>query len=191
MIKKTIVPQVHFSTKDAALIGKSLKDLAASFQGMSKEQLLEVVNAHLLPFVDPEKYKELIRANMPDFVKEMDTKEALAASAFQTNQEFLLVIIDCLKRYHGWSDIEIKKLHGEIVDVLTGVKEFEDSGLSILSPHSVAVVGDKVQEIGVTKLLAEIRRIRYGKNEINRIGMLIPNELEGSKLDKALQKPRR
>lgn len=187
-MNKSIAPKTKTSTDISSI---PLPELAKQFESMNKEQLLQVVRAHLLPIADPEKYKETIRGLMPEFVKEMDTKEDIAASVFDASQEFLLVVIDCLKRYHSWSDLEIKKLHKELVDVLTGVKEFEKSGLSILSPHSVGVVGDKVQDLGINKLLAEIAETRFVQAKMYKAGLQVPNQLEGSKLDRALQKPRR
>lgn len=125
-----------------------------------------------IPEID--KFKDLIRKSMPEFVAEIETKEDMGNAVYAASQEMLLVIEDCLIRYHGWNEQQLKTLHQQLRDVLTGVKEFEKNGLSILTPHSVDIVGEKVQEVGITGLLQEIASVRFHKERLGRIDMDMP-----------------
>ena len=131
---------------------------------LSKPELIKLINQSIMPITEPEKYKEMVKKALPEFVKEMDTKESLGTSVMEANQEMMLVIADCLRRYHNFKDSDITSLHNEITDVLLGVKEYEDSGLSMLTPHTIRQVGDQVEMIGPEHLVAEIAKIRSKKN---------------------------
>ena len=100
--------------------------------------------------------------------------EDTANSMFEAAQEMLLVIGDCLVRYHGWDDKQLKELAHQTQDVLTGVKEFEKDGLSMLSIHSVDIVGELVEKKGIAGLLSEIAEKRREKNRLDRTGLEHP-----------------
>lgn len=154
---------------------------------LSKKELLKVVKDAILPISNPEKYKQIVKAAMPDLVKEMDTKEDMASSIMESSQEMMMVIFDCLRRYHGWNDKDLKQLNKEITDVLTGVKEFEDAGLSMLSPHSVKIVGDNVQELGISGLLGKIAEVRYQKTRMIKAGIEVPKLVDEKPFVKQLK----
>ena len=149
--------------------------LASKLETLSRDELLKLAKTALMPMNDPEQYKAMVRENMPDFVKEMETKEDMGTSIWQANQEFILVMADCLRRYHGWSDLEIKQLHHELTDVLTGVKEYEDAGLAMLSAVDIKRVGDQVEVMGPENLIKRIAEIRYKKAEMVREGIEYPS----------------
>lgn len=153
--------------KEIVNVNKKLVDL-------SRKELLKIAESILMPINNPEQYKEMVKSNMPDFVREMNDKEDMATSIWQANQELILVLADCLRRYHRWSQLEIRQLHKELYEVLTGVKEFEDAGLSFLSPHDVATLGDKVEEVGISGLMKQIATARYNKAKIIRAGLEVP-----------------
>lgn len=168
---------------------KNSKELQVNkkLQEMSKAELIKMVEETALPMVDPEAYKEKIRSLLPAFVKEMDNVEDLGTAAMESGQEMLLVIYDCLRRYHGWEDPEIIRLSSEVTDVLTGAKEYEESGLSMLTPYTINQLGNQVQEMGIAEIRAKIAQIRYKKTQFNKIGMEFP-EIPG--MAKFLSKPK-
>jgi len=141
---------------------------------LSKEELVKVVENMVMPILHPEKYKEMVKKNLPEFVQEMDNKEDMADSIFQSNQEFLLVLFDCLRRYHGWGEAEMKKLKRELSDVLTGAKEFEGGGLSFLSIHDVTLLGDKIEQVGIAGVMKEIVQARLQRIKIHKLGLEVP-----------------
>lgn len=162
----------------------SMKD----FEKMSKEQLLEVVQTTLLPLTSPDKYKELVRSQMPEFVKELDKLEDTTTSVWQTTQEFMLILMDCLRRYHGWNEAQMKQLQRELTDVLTGAKEFEDQGLTFLSIHDTQMLGEKVEDLGIAGLMKQIAEIKHKKNMMAKIGMEPPVQVGASQMAKELSK---
>ena len=71
---------------------------AGEIENLSKEELVKVIQDSLMPLNDPEQYKELVRASIPEFVKEIETKEDVGTAMFKSAQEMNLVFIDVLKR---------------------------------------------------------------------------------------------
>lgn len=142
----------------------------------------------LAPKVDTSAIIREMEEKMPTFIKNVNNKEDMANAIFATSQEMLLVIEDSLIRYHGFSSDDLKNLHTEIKDVLTGVKEFEKHGLSILSVHDTAVIGDKVEKIGIAGLLDEIGGIRFMKERMVRAGIEYPLTMGSAPFLKSLKK---
>ncbi len=126
----------------------------------SKVQSKEIIKAveENRPLSLPPEVEAKLRANMPKWIPE---KEDIANSMYQVAQEYQLVVEDCLKKYHGFSENELKKLEKEIANVLVPLGEIERKGLSILSPSDMAVVGE----------IAEIRRKRL---QFGRSGLTLP-----------------
>ena len=147
---------------------------AKDLKKLPKAELVRMMEAALLPLQDPEKYKELVKASMPEFVQEVENKEDAGTAMYEAGQEMMLVVFDCLRRYHDWDDEKLKKLNRELTDVLTGVKEFEDNGLSMLSIHSVGIVGDNVEELGIAGLLKKIAEVRLQKSQMAKSGIEMP-----------------
>ena len=170
--------------KENSLIPKTVATV--DLDKLSKQQLVKMVRDSILPMTNPEKYKEIIKAQLPDLVKEMDNKEDMATSIFETGQEMMLVIFDCLRRYHKFGDLELKQLNKELTDVLTGVKEFETAGLSMLSPHSVGIVGDNVEELGIGGLLQKIAEQRYIKAKMSKARLELPKMVDEKPFTKQL-----
>lgn len=170
---------------------KSSKQLQITkdLKQMSKGELIKIIESSALPEVSPEKYKEKIRSLMPEFVREMDNKEDLATSIYHSNQEMLLVLFDCLRRYHGWDDAQMKQLKRELNDVLTGLKEYEDQGLNFLSVHDVTILGDKIQAEGIPGLMAGIAQAKLQKIKLTKLGMEVPIQAGAEAMSKRLQKP--
>lgn len=156
---------------------------------MSKGELIKIVEATALAEVSPEKYKEKIKSLMPEFVREMDNKEDMGTAIFHANQEMLLVLFDCLRRYHGWDDVQMKQLKRELNDVLTGLKEYEEGGLSFLSVHDVTILGDKIQAEGIPGLMAGIAEAKLKKIKLTKLGMEVPIQAGAEAMSKRLQKP--
>ena len=145
---------------------------------LSKAQLVKVVQDSLLPFTDPDAYKERVKSSLPVFVKEIEALETQGTAVFEASQEMMLVIFDCLRRYHGLKDEDLKRLNKEITDVLQGVKEFEAEGLSMLSMNSVRIVGDNIEDLGVGGLLEKIARVRMQKAGMEKAGIEYPKIAE-------------
>jgi len=143
----------------------------SKLEEMSKEDLIKVVQQALLPINDPEKYKEMVRSALPEFAKEVESTEIRGTAIFEASQQMLLVIFDCLRRYHNLSYEDLKRLNKEMTDVLRGVAEFEDAGLSMLSQHSMTIVGDNVQDLGIEALLTKIAKIREQKARMTASGI--------------------
>lgn len=122
----------------------------------------------------PDQIKLAMEQHMPQWIAKIQNKENMANAMYASGQEFLLVIEDALIRHFGFKEKDLKKLHDEIKDVLRGVKEFEHHGLSMLSPKDVETVADKVQQVGIAALMAEISGIRLTKEVMNRSGLEYP-----------------
>lgn len=127
----------------------------------------------------PKKSKALVKtedkeiAGVPEWVANV---EDIGTSMMQAGQEMMLAIDDILIRYFNFTEADIKRFHGELKPVLQGVKEYEEQGLSILSPFDMSIVG-------------EIAKTRFLKERTGRIGLETP-VLPGAKpflkaLDKA------
>lgn len=140
-------------------------------KALSKKELLKVMEESLLPFNSPEKYKERVRSLMPAFAKEVETIEDRGTAVFEAGEEYHMVVLDCLRRYHHFTEPQIKQLHREITDVLRGVKAFETEGLSMLSPHSVEIVGDNIEDLGIGGLLDKIAQVRIHKTNMGKAGL--------------------
>ena len=134
-----------------------------------------------------EKFKRLVNETMPEFVKELNNKEDLSNAMFATSQEMLVAIDDVLLRYFSFTEDEIKKFHSYLKDILQGVREFEDHGLNLTSPHSMDIVGEKIQEVGISNLLMEIAKIRLKKEKIGRAGLEYPIALQATPFIKKMR----
>lgn len=143
-----------------------------------------------LPTLDPQKieqFKLMVKQNMPEFVAELENKEDLANSSYAMAQEMLLAVMDTLRRHHGFEEKDLKNFSQELEDLLKGVKEFETHGLNILTPHSMDVVGEKVQEIGIAGVLSEIAQTRLSKEKMARMGMEYPLAIQATPFIKKLR----
>lgn len=106
-------------------------------------------------------FQESVKAGMPEFVRDIETKEDVANSMFETAQEMLLVIDDVLMRYFDFNEGKIGEFHKKLEPILKGVEEYERYGFNIMSPNSIAAIGDLVQ----TRLI---------KNRMTRNGLDYP-----------------
>lgn len=140
-----------------------------------------------LTVIDPIAIVKTMEKSMPVWVKDLNNKEDMANAIFATSQEMLLVVMDTLRRYHKFEEKDLKQFTKEIEDVLQGVKEFEAHGLNILTPHSVGVIGDKVQESGIAGLLGEIAETRLVKEKMTRAGLEYPISLQATPFIKKLK----
>lgn len=127
-----------------------------------------------IQIVDPKMITAAVEKSMPKWVAKIKDKEDMANAMYASSQEMWIAVLDVLVRYHGFKEDEIKRFNEEAKDILTGAKEFEKDGLSMLSPHSMGIIGDKVEEIGIEGLLVEIAEIRNRKEKLTRIGMEVP-----------------
>lgn len=119
----------------------------------------------------PEELEKGLAATLPKWIPQA---EDLANSMMAAGQEFLLVVDDVLLRHFKFTEKDIKKFHDELKPILEGVKEFEKHGLNMLSPGDVEIVGDLVQEKGITGLLADIAGVRLQKEQLGRAGLEYP-----------------
>lgn len=157
--------------------------------GMTKTELQKVVKDFILPLSDPTKYKEMIKASMPELVRDIDNRETAGQAMMQSGQEFLLAVVETLKKFHDFSDPEISKFLKSLQGNLTVVEKIEEGGLSMLSDHSMGRVVQMVKEMGIDKILKDIAEIRYRKESTWKSGLEYPNVLENSKIARKLQKP--
>lgn len=157
---------------------KTLTKTDPKLEKLSKAQLIQMVQDAVLPLTDPEKYKELIRKTLPDFAKEVETAEIRGTATFEASQEMMLVVFDCLRRYHHFRDADLTQLNKELTDVLRGVKEFETEGLSMLSMNSIQIVGDNVEDLTINGLLEKIAKVRMKKAEMDKTGLKYPKIAE-------------
>jgi hypothetical protein len=140
-----------------------------------------------LVVTDPKFIAKTMEEKMPEWVQKMHTKEDMANAVYATSTEYLTAIDDTLLRYFNFTEDEIKKFHGYLQDILTGVKEFEDHGLTIMTPNSMGVVGEKIQEIGIGGLLQEIAATRLTKEKMIRAGFEYPISLQATPFLKKLK----
>lgn len=161
-----------------------------AFKKMSKKELLKIVEDFVMPMSDPAKYRELVKASVPELVKEMDDKEIMGTAMAQSSQEMLLAIVETLRKYSGFTEVQIKKFLQDLQGNLTVVEKIEEGGLSMLSDHSMRHIVDMVEKLGVPEMVKRISQIRYEKEKSWRVGVDTPNYLEGSKLERKMQKPR-
>jgi hypothetical protein len=150
---------------------------------MKKKTKALAVQESTLPALDPKKieqFKLMVRQNMPEFVAELENKEDLANSTYAMAQEMLLAVMDTLRRYHGFQEQDLKNFHQELEDILKGMKEFETHGLSLLSQHSIGIVGEKVEQSGISGLLSEIAQTRLSKEKMARAGLEYPISLQAT-----------
>lgn len=166
------------------------KDLATTdFKKLSKDELVKIAEDFMLPFSNPDKYKELIQSNMPEFVKKMEDRELMGTGVMEAGQEMILVIVETLKQTFGFTDLQISKLLREIGGIMSVAEKVEDGGLSLLSDHSMKRIVQMTKEVGVDKMLRNIAEIRYQKEKMWASGLEHPQVLEGSSISKRLQKP--
>lgn len=158
---------------------------------MTKTELQTVVKEFMLPLTEPAKYKEIVKSSMPELVQQLDNKEDLTTAMAETGQEMMLAVAETLRKYHNFSDSELTLFLKNLRDNLHIVQEIEAGGLSMLSDHSMRHIVDMVDEVGINNLLQKIAEIRYQKEHTWRNGLEHPNYLEGSKLERKLQKPRK
>lgn len=159
--------------------------------GMSKKDLVKLVKDNILPLTDPEKYKEMVRSSQPEFVREMNSSEDLGTSAMQAAQEMMLAIVETLKINHHFSDEMTKKFLKNLQGNMKVVEKVEENGLSMLSDNSMKHIIEMTTNLGVAEMVGEIAKIRYQKEQTWRTGLEYPNHLEGSKIERQLQKPRK
>lgn len=171
-------------------IPAQLKD-AEALKKMSKKELLKIVEDFVMPMSQPEKYKEMVKASIPDLVKDMDNKEVMGQAMAQSGQEMMLAVVETLRKYNAFTEEDIKKFLKDLTRNLTVVEKIEEGGLSMLSDHSMRHIVDMVHELGVPEMLKRIAETRYNKETTWKTGLEHANYLEGSKIERKLQKPRR
>ncbi len=138
---------------------------------MSKKKQTEI------QLVDPKAIVATMEEKMPEWVKELHSKEDMGNAIYATGTELLVAIDDILLRYFSFDEESIKEFHVHLKDILQGVKEFEEHGLSIMTPHSMDVLGEKIGEVGIGGLLAEIANTRLLKERMGRAGLEYPVSL--------------
>lgn len=142
----------------------------------------------MMPFSEPKKYQALVRDAMPEFVKEIDDKEFIGTGILESGQEMILAIVETLKKFNNFTDEDIKKFLRDLQGNMHVVKEIEEGGLSILSDHSMSQVVQMVKETGVEKMLQKIAEVRAQKQKMWGKGIEHPRVLEGSNIEKRIQK---
>ena len=140
-----------------------------------------------LAVVDPKSIVATMEEKMPDWVKKMNSKEDMGNAVYATSTELLVAIDDILIRYFSFTEDEIKKFHNHLKDILQGVKEFEDHGLTIMTPHSMVVLGEKIQQVGIGGLLMEIANTRLLKEKMTKAGLEYPISLQATPFIKKLK----
>lgn len=155
---------------------------------LSKKELLQFAEDFMLPFTHPDKYQELVRGAMPEFSKEVTNAETKGTSILQTGQEMMLAIVETLKLYNNFTDLEISQFLKDLRGNMHVVEKVEEAGLSMLSDHSMKQVVQMVKETGVEKILDKIAKIRYEKERMWASGIEHPNVLEGSGFERRIQK---
>lgn len=167
------------------------KELAKTdFQKLSKKELIKIAEDFMMPFSQPDKYQELVRSAMPKFVQEVEGKEFIGTGILESGQEYTLAIVETLKKFNNFTDQQIKKFLKDLQGNMHVVKEVEEGGLSILSDHSMSQLVQMVKEVGVEKMLQKIAEIRVGKQKMWASGIEHPRVLEGSNLERQIQKPK-
>jgi hypothetical protein len=140
-----------------------------------------------IAIVDPKAIMQTMEKNMPEWVSKLHTKEDMGNAIYATSTEFLVAIDDILLRYFNFTEDDIKRFHEHLRDILTGVKEFEDHGLTIMTPHSMDVVGEKIEQVGIGGLLQEIANTRFLKERMARSGFEYPIGLAATPFMKKLK----
>ncbi len=140
-----------------------------------------------LAVLDPKAIVAEMENKMPDWIKNINTKEDMGNAVYATSAELLLAIDDILIRYFNFTEEEIKRFHAELKEILEGVKEFEDHGLNIMTPHSMDIVGEKIQEVGIGGLLQEIANTKLVKERMTRAGFEYPVSLAATPFIKKLK----
>ena len=103
--------------------------------------------------LSPEQEKKL-KANLPFWLPE---KEQIGTAMLQTGMEFLVMVEDILRSDFGFTEKDEIRLEKKVKQVLPVLHEMENRGLSILSPHDMAKIGE----------IAEIRLLRLeGKGKL-------------------------
>lgn len=165
------------------------KEIATTdFKKLSKKELLQFAEDFMLPFSHPDKYKELVKSRMPDLVKDLDNREIAGTAMAQSAQEMMLAIVETLKLYNGFTDGQIDQFLKDLKGNITVVEKIEEGGLSMLSDHSMKQIVQMVKETGVEAILQKIADVRYRKESMWKSGLEHPNILEGSKIEKRIQK---
>lgn len=140
-----------------------------------------------LQLVDPKSIVATMEKKMPTWVKEMNNKEDMGNAVYATSTELLVAIDDILLRYYNFTEDDIKRFHKDLKDILTGVKEFEDHGLTIMTPHAMDVLGEKIGDVGIGGLLQEIANTRLLKEKMGRAGLEYPVSLAATPFIKKLR----
>lgn len=140
-----------------------------------------------LQVIDPKAIVAEMEKNQPEWLKNMNNKEDMGNSVLQTSQELLIAIDDVLIRYFLFKEEDIIRFHNHLKDILTGVKEFENHGLTIMTPHSMNIVGEKIEEVGIGGLLMEIAQTRLLKEKMGKAGLEYPISLQATPFIKKLK----
>lgn len=151
-----------------------------------KKKIIKPKNTELA-ILDTNTIVRTMEEKMPEWVKKLNTKEDMGNAVYATSTELLVAIDDVLLRYFSFTEDEIKKFHNHLKDILQGVKEFEDHGLTIMTPHSMDVVGEKIFEVGIGGLLQEIANTRLLKEKMTRAGFEYPVSLAATPFIKKLK----
>lgn len=133
-----------------------------------------------IAILDTNTIVQTMEKNMPGWVKELNSKEDMGNAIYATSTELLVAIDDVLIRYHKFTEDDIKVFHSHLKDILRGVKEFEDHGLNINTPHSMDIIGEKIFEIGIGGLLQEIANVKLIKEKMTRSGLEYPVSLSAT-----------
>lgn len=164
-----------------------IKDM--DLKKMTKEQLVDVVEKFVMPMANPAAYKEMVKSSMPDLVKELDNKETMGQAMMQSGEEFMLAVAETLRKYNNFTDGQISQFLRDLQGNLSVVEKIEEGGLSMLSDNSMKHIVNMVKSEGVEKVLANIAKIRYEKERMWRSNLEHPQALQGSSIERQLQKP--
>lgn len=162
-----------------------------NFENLSKKELITTIKEILLPLTNPDEYKKIVQNSLPDLVKDLDNREIAGTAMQQASEEMLLAIVETLKKFNNFNDEDIKQFLKDLQGNLTVVEKIEEGGLSMLSDHSMSQVIQMVKELGADKVLMDIAEIRYQKEKTWKTGLEYSNRLEGSKIERQIQKPKR
>lgn len=176
--------------KTPTVIPDTIKNIE-QIKKMSKLQLVDMIEKFILPMSDPEKYKELVKSSMPELVAKIEDKETMVTSMQQSATEMVYAVAETLKKYNGFTDDQVHLFLKHLQENLTVVEKIEEGGLSMLSDHSMKHIVEMVSQLGFDEVMTRIAKTRYQKETMWKSGIDQPNYLEGSKIEKQLQKPRR
>lgn len=142
---------------------------------MSKPKLPVEYKAPQYKLNITKKQAEEIKSLIPQFAKDIETKtkgiEDIGTAQYESAQQFYLAVEQVLTRHFNFSEDDLRKLETELYHIMTVTKYVEDRKLSVMTHHTMQMVGeiamhralDKLKKEGVDKLLPSGTVTKTGK----------------------------